>query len=458
MSDSTTRRSPSKRTQKNNDSGSAAAIGSSAANGSAVGGSSAANGSAVGGGFVASRDTAGNINLEGILSPLKAALMLKATSLKSLPIASQLFLTPLAESVLPEFAILFYAEDEAIETKSDPSYVSTSAKKMNIVLQAMPEVQESQGFKNLRSNLTTDLEIFCAKITNEYVLKTNDMNVEAKRMRFHFAICKWMCGLVAAFIAQTGVCSYSEDVAVMDLITAHQDDVLALLVIPLPTFSASYKVANNLLGGIPSPTVNHNLNKEISRVNGTPRLESAASAAAKNAIVVGNAGGNINDKDDNTNDDDAMINAANAVEAAAIGGRAHIGCLILDALKKGIIEPIKKFHTQRRENDETKQIKAAFTLPRLNEATQRLSRVIANEFPAKMPFLHGLVQETTNKSTSAIERRIQSLEDQLKIDQGKKSPKKSQAQRDEEDPSRDPQEQGHPRCQEKEEEIRPPQS
>jgi hypothetical protein len=192
-----------------------------------------------------------------------------------------------------------------------------------------------------------------------------------------------MRGLAAAFIAQTGVSSYNEDVAVMDLIAAHQDDVLTLLAIPLPTFLAAYKSANNLLGGIPSPTVNHNLDEEISHANGTPCLESAASEAAENAIAVGNAEGNDNDKEDNTDHDDAMINAANAVKAAAIGGRAHIGRLILDALKKSTIEPIKKFHTQRRKNDKTKQIKAAFTSPRLNKAAQRVARVIANEPPAE---------------------------------------------------------------------------
>jgi hypothetical protein len=89
------------------------------------------------------------------------------------------------------------------------------------------------------------------------------------------------------------------------------------------------------------------------------------------------------------------------------------------------IEPIEKFHTQRKEYNETKWIKAAFTSPRLNEAAQRIATVIANEPPAEMPVLRGLVQETANKSTSAMERRIQSLEDQLKAVQGKKTPKKS---------------------------------
>ena len=38
----------------------------------------------------------------------------------------------------------------------------------------MPEVQESQGFKTLCSNLTANLEIFCAKITKEYVFKITE--------------------------------------------------------------------------------------------------------------------------------------------------------------------------------------------------------------------------------------------------------------------------------------------
>jgi hypothetical protein len=343
MSDSATTRSPSKRTQRSNVSGSAAVIGVSAANGSAIGGGSAA-----------SPGAASNIFQDGILSPLKAALMLKAALIELLPIASRPFLTPLAKSVLREFACLFYSEEKANETKSDPNYVSSSAKKLNIVYQAMPEVQESQGFKTLRSDLAADLEIFCAQITKEYVLKANNMNVEAKRTQYHFAICKWMRGLAAAFIAQTGVTNFNEDVEVMDLIATHQDKVLASLAIPLPTFLAAYKVANNLLGGIPSPTVTHNLEDRISRANGTPRLE----AATGNAVDALTKGDN-NDIPDNDKYDGEMVDAANAVKTAAIGGWAHIGRLILEALNKGTIEPIGKFHLQRKENDETKRIKAA---------------------------------------------------------------------------------------------------
>ena len=114
-----------------------------------------------------------------------------------------------------------------------------------------------------------------------------------------------------------------------------------------------------------------------------------------------------------------MVDATNAVKTAAIGGRATICRLIYDAVFKGTIEPIRKFHLQRKENEETKRIKAAFTLPRLNEAAQRVATIIAKEPPAQMPVLRGLVNETANKATSAMEQHIQSLEDQLKAAAGK---------------------------------------
>jgi hypothetical protein len=146
--------------------------------------------------------------------------------------------------------------------KSDPNYVPSSAKKLGIVLQALPEVQESQGFKALRNNLTADLEKFHAMITQEYILKANDMNVEAKRSRYNAAICKWIWGLAQAFIAQQNIYNYNEDVAVLDLITANQDNILVLLGIPLPKFLSAYKVAHKLQG-IPTPTINFNFQDEL---------------------------------------------------------------------------------------------------------------------------------------------------------------------------------------------------
>jgi hypothetical protein len=141
--------------------------------------------------------------------------VLKVNFIELLPIASPPFLTPLAKSALSEFACFFYAAEKAKETKSDPSFISSFVKKLEIVLQAIPKVQENQGFKALRNNLTVDLEKNCAMIMQNYVLKVNNMNVEAKRERYRAAICKWIHGLAQTFITQHSINNYNEDVAVM---------------------------------------------------------------------------------------------------------------------------------------------------------------------------------------------------------------------------------------------------
>jgi hypothetical protein len=265
-------------------------------------------------------------------------MVLKVTFIKLLLIASRPFLTPLAKSFLRRFACLFYAEEKTRETKSNLNYVSSFAKKLGVVLQTMPKVQESQGFKTLHSDLAVDLEKFCAHITKEYVLKPNDMNVEAKRTKYHFSICKWICGLAGAFIAQQGVTNHNEDVAVMDLLASAQDEILASLTIPLQNFLAAYKAANNLLGRIPTPTVTCNFEDKIDHFNDTPCLEITENAIA---FLTAPAEGEDTDIQDYGKNEQEMINATNAVKTAAIGGRATICHLILDAINKGTIEPIK---------------------------------------------------------------------------------------------------------------------
>ncbi len=105
---------------------------------------------------------------------------------------------------------------------------------------------------------------------------------------------------------------------------------------------------------------------------------------------------------------------------AGIGGRAVICCLIYDAIHKGTINLILKFHQQRNENDKARRIKAAFTSPCLSKVAQRVASIIATKPPAQMPVLRGLVNKMTSKTTSGMEHCIQSLEDQLKAVAGKK--------------------------------------
>jgi hypothetical protein len=113
-------------------------------------------------------------------------------------------------------------------------------------------------------------------------------------------------------------------------------------------------VANNLLGGIPTPTVTCNFIDEINRINNTPRLKTAENAIA---FLTAPAEGEDTDIQDNKENKQEMIDVPNAVETAAIGGRATICHLILDAINKGTIEPIQKSSSpmQRERQDQAHQ-------------------------------------------------------------------------------------------------------
>jgi len=194
---------------------------------------------------------------------------------------------------------------------------------------------------------------------------------------------------------------------------------------PPPTFSGCLQSGKQSIGGIPTPTVTYNFKDEINRINNTPRLETTENAIAP---LTAPANGEDTDIQDNGKNKQEMINTTNAVKTAAIGGRTTICSLILDAINKGTIEPIQKYHLQCKENDKAKRIKAAFTSPHLNKAAQHVATVIVNEPPAQMPILRRLIQEMTVKSTLAMECHLQSLKDQLKaIQGGKNTQKKSRA-------------------------------
>jgi hypothetical protein len=192
------------------------------------------------------------------------------------------------------------------------------------------------------------------------------------------------------------------------------------------TFLAAYKAANNL-HVIPSPTINFDFQELLDKINGTLPAKAPAAAAAAAAdnndpnagaiVIIGanNVGTYDSDDDDDANDSE-MVDATNAASQPmeGIGGRMAICHLIYDAIHKGTIDPILKFHKQRNEKNEARRIKAAFTSPRLSNAAQCVASIIANKPAVPTPVLRGLVNKTTSKSTLALERRIQLPKDQLK--------------------------------------------
>jgi hypothetical protein len=160
-----------------------------------------------------------------------------------------------------------------------------------------------------------------------------------------------MQGLAQAFTTQQGVNIYSEDVAIIDLIAKHQDDILVPLGMTTKTFLAAYKAANNLQV-IPSITINFDFQGLLDKINGTLSEEKPAAAPnddddpnAGAIVVIGANNMGEFDLDGENNDNNLkMVDAANPASQPmeGIGGRMAICGLIYDAIFKGTIEPIQK--------------------------------------------------------------------------------------------------------------------
>ena len=119
---------------------------------------------AVGGSATPTKNTGNTNNALEPTTPLQAALVSQKLSYVSPPKLSHPFLLPLAEKTLRDFATYFYAKEKAKGTKSNPNYIASSARKLNIVLSTKLNEQESQAFKTLRDDLTARLEEFHVEI------------------------------------------------------------------------------------------------------------------------------------------------------------------------------------------------------------------------------------------------------------------------------------------------------
>jgi len=355
----TAQRNSSKQSRRSNDGGSGCVVGYVAA----ASGGSAAN-------------QAGNTKQDGsTMSPLAAALVLKDKFIVSLHIMSQPFLQPLSTSVLSKFATAYYAEAKHNETKSDQNYISKSVKGLGFLLQGLPEVEQSEGFKALGNDFTIDLEKFLMSIMQKYVFPLNDMNVEAKRHQFHIALCKLLHGLATIYIAQCGIMGYSEDVAIADLITIKNDTILVPVNLNTKQFLKVYVKAHGI-----QVFPKNNISNLIDEINGAPPYQADAKEADADAnqadgVVAAPQDPQVwnleEEEEGNQNDDAEMMELA--ANAEIIGGRSTVCRNIFDAIMRCVIEPIHAFHKQRLDNEEAKRIKAAITLPRLSDTAQRVA-------------------------------------------------------------------------------------
>ena len=393
------------------------------------------NGSAVGSGSAtptpAPTENAGTTNnVTKNTSPLQAALVSMKESMKSLPSVSHPFLTPLCENILRLGSNYQYQDDKVIEMKSTPNYVSSAARKLNIVLPSDAEAQKSQAFMTLRDDLTAELEEIRVKISRNYVIKAAELTLNAKKTKYQAAVCTYVRQLAMTFIAQYDTKNYTGDQAVMDVITHKHDEMLVPFKFTLKEFLILYKATNNLQV-VPYPTVDLDTSDKIiiDAVNNVvappppapypppPRTPSTSTALV--VVTPQTAEDHLRGIPDSTfatstEDEDNEAMEGNNPSDGITGGKHHIARLTYNAFVTTILHPMQDYFDQRGTNDEMKRIKTTLTPPSLTSAATRIAAVLGNEPPAaSQPVLRGLVGEMSSANTSALERRLQSLEDQL---------------------------------------------
>jgi hypothetical protein len=145
------------------------------------------------------------------------------------------------------------------------------------------------------------LEEFRIEITRDYVIKAADITVDAKKTKFHAAICKWIRLVAKTLIVQHDIRGYNEDVAIVDLLMMKRDDLLCPLGLNLKEFLLIYKDANKLQA-IPSPTNDHNIQFVFNAVNGVPpnnqpQQQLLLLANGKEDDNDGNVGGDVDVED-----------------------------------------------------------------------------------------------------------------------------------------------------------------
>lgn len=119
---------------------------------------------------------------------------------------------------------------------------------------------------------------FKKMITDKYVIKTEGMNLDALRNRFISSVCKLLPAMARGFLAEHGVENYSEHQTFIDFFAMSGNDLLCVLKTNAITILEQYKKVNSLVV-VPEPTVAHNLQWLLNKVNGPPPSTNTAPAA-----------------------------------------------------------------------------------------------------------------------------------------------------------------------------------
>ena len=371
-------------------------------------------------------------------SPLAAALAVVKIGMQSLPKVSHPFLETEITKVLRSGAQYRQEFDKYTETKSTSNYVASSARKLNIELQASTkDIQESQAFTTLRDSLTAKMEAVRIELTRDYIIPASKFTLDAKEKKFHTLICNFVHTLAKMYIAQYKIEGYDETSAILDILVYRCDEFLAPFKMTLVGFLTTYKELFNL-ATMPDPSIalpenEHGtiLRRAIDKVNNITTSNTTATTntttTTTTTTLVARAPRNefeaieqslLQESDDL---DDIQQNADELMEeddesipfgdTQSVGGRIHIMKLIHNTIVEVLIRPIIAYGDQMSTNEESKRIKEVLTSKQLDSTSARISLVLGNEPPVPKPVLKGLVKEISDTGYKSLQRRIQSIED-----------------------------------------------
>ena len=236
------------------------------------------------------------------VTPLEAAQAMRDRHFETLHKDLRPFLKTLSNDVLKNYVSFFHKNERHREMSDDPNHVATSViKNVKLTLSPMDEVEKSEGYKALHSQLEVEIATIRREWTLKYTNVVHDYNRRALSTRFKHAFCKLLPEAARCFIAEHDVKNYGIHQAVMDLLASYPDEVTAILNDTPRHFLRSYKEANELTV-LPMPTVKgvKDLTMIISSLNGpTPReieVSEAAMAAAAASVEADVAAENLRKK------------------------------------------------------------------------------------------------------------------------------------------------------------------
>ena len=187
------------------------------------------------------------------MPPTKTAKLKIEAYVVTLHTGMQHFLRARLEKVLSTFSAQFYKNKKYLEMSQDNEYVPNCCKDLGFPLLPVEEVRESEDFKALNVEFEVDLGRVRTEL-RKYPLRVHDMNRQAFWKRFIAAHCRSLAEAARCFVVQLDIGNtYGEHLACVDLLAKHPDEVTSPLNVPIKTFLAEYKEANQL-AFLPKPT------------------------------------------------------------------------------------------------------------------------------------------------------------------------------------------------------------